>query len=763
MKLTRLILPGRLSRKYGAQWAVAAGLTLLACLYIKEEIGSRIVDRLEVFAYDSRIRAQHGELDPRVVIVDIDEKSIGEVGRWPWSRDVLADLVGKLDDKYHVSSVGFDVTFPEPDNSAGFATLQTIAQREFGDIPRFAQRLDKIRPQFDFDARFAQALAERPAVLGYFFSNEERDVNKGMLPRPAFTTAALGGQDLDAQEYRKYTGNLPLLQQSARAGGFINPWPDDDGIIRRLPLLVRHGDGYYESLAFSTVRMALGASRVKPVFYTAEELHLDAASARAYGALKGLELNTKPRPMMIPLDRDLSMLVNYRGTGGPAGGQYRYVSAVDVLKERLPVDVLADNIVLVGTTSAGLKDLRVSPTNVDYPGVEMHANIISSILDGVYKQQPDFHYAVQLAYAVGLGLALGLLLPALAPLASIAVSLAAGGAVIASNLYMFETLDYVIPVAPALLLVAALFLFNLAWGYLFEFRKSRAMVSLFGEYVAPELVAEMAESPASYSMEGETRELTVLFCDVRGFTTISEGLDANALREYINLYLTAMSEDIRGNRGTLDKYIGDAVMAFWGAPVRLPDHASRAVATALKMLESAARLDADFRARGWPALNIGIGLNTGEMRVGDMGSRIRRAYTVMGDAVNLGSRLEGITKEYGVGLLVGEATRLAAPGFVYRELDRVRVKGKNEPVPIYEPVGRSGDVNETMQAEIGRWHEALAMVRAQQWDAAEGLLQELLRQAPERRLYQLYLGRVRRYREQPPGEGWDGVTTFDTK
>ena len=264
-------------------------------------------------------------------------------------------------------------------------------------------------------------------------------------------------------------------------------------------------------------------------------------------------------------------------------------------------------------------------------------------------------------------------------------------------------------------------------------------------------------------MEGETRELTVLFCDVRGFTTISEGLNANQLREYINLYLTAMSEDIRSNRGTLDKYIGDAVMAFWGAPVVLPDHASHAVATALKMLETANKLNAEFIARNWPELKIGIGLNTGEMRVGDMGSKIRRAYTVMGDAVNLGSRLEGITKEYGVGLVIGEATKLAAPEFAYRELDRVRVKGKNAPVPVFEPLGLSKDIDENTRAELDLWHKALGQVRVQQWDEAEHLLHKLHAAYPDRALYKLYLERIEYYRQHPPGADWDGVTTFQTK
>ncbi|HEX7636055.1 MAG TPA: adenylate/guanylate cyclase domain-containing protein [Noviherbaspirillum sp.] len=753
----------RLFIKYGARWALAAVFILLACLYSKRDIPASLVDRLEVFAYDMRMRTESGALDPRVVIVDIDEKSIAEIGRWPWSRDVVARLIDKLDTKYHVRAASFDVIFSEPDTSAGFATLTELARNELKDVDGFSRRILKLKPLFDYDQRMADALADRPIVLGYFLSNDPRSVKKGLLPAPAFTTADLEGQEIDSTVYPSYTGTLELLQRSAKAGGFMNPTPDSDGAIRRYPLLARYGDGFYESLALATARVALGASKLKPVVFKAEETGLSGEAARTYGALKAIGMNTKPKPVFIHPDRNLQVLIGYRGAGGATGGQYRYVSAADVLNERVPVEVLADNVALVGTTSAGLRDLRASPTNIDYPGVEMHANVVSSILDGEFKQEPDFSIGIQLAQHVVVGVALGMLLPALTPLLSIVVSVAALGIVAGFNLYLFHSLNWVVPVAASLLLVTALFIFNLAWGYLFEYRKSRAMVNLFGEYVAPELVAEMAENPQSYHMEGESRELTVLFCDVRGFTTISEGLTPNALREYINLYLTAMSEDIRGNRGTLDKYIGDAVMAFWGAPVALPDHAARAVATSLQMQATAKKLNQDFIARGWPPLKIGIGLNTGEMRVGDMGSKIRRAYTVMGDAVNLGSRLEGITKVYGVGITVGEATRRAAPQFAYRELDRVRVKGKNEPVPIFEPLGLDAGIDDNTRGMLKKWHEALALVRTQQWDAAERLLCELHDAWPDHGLYSLYLQRIAHYRTHAPGADWDGVTTFETK
>lgn len=255
-----------------------------------------------------------------------------------------------------------------------------------------------------------------------------------------------------------------------------------------------------------------------------------------------------------------------------------------------------------------------------------------------------------------------------------------------------------------------------------------------------------------------------MFADVRDFTTISESLEPNELREFINIYLTAMSENIRdSHQGTLDKYIGDCVMAFWGAPVSFPDHATRAVASALLMQQTAAKLNLDFLARGWPPLKIGIGLNTGPVRVGDMGSKIRRAYTVMGDAVNLSSRLEGITKAYGVGIVVGEATKAAAPTYAYRELDRVRVKGKNEPVAIFEPIGLASTLTANQRAMLTQWHNALALFRSQNWDEAEKIILELQSLNPQDLLYMLYLDNITEFRKQDPGTDWDGVTTYKTK
>ncbi|BEV13474.1 adenylate/guanylate cyclase domain-containing protein [Herbaspirillum sp. DW155] len=746
---------------YWARWLLALLLIGLAEAVVYDVLPNRLVERLDLFFYDLRMRVTKPALDPRIVIVDIDERSIAELGRWPWSRDVVARLVEQMTRTYQAQSVGFDVVFAEPDTSSGYGRLEDLARGPLKDVPQLARQLRLLKPEMDYDARLADALRGQPVVMGYAFSNEAGAVVKGQLPPAAFAVADLGGRAVEAIRWRAYGANLPQLQAAARAGGFFNPVPDDDGLIRSVPLLVRHGDQFYESLALATARVAVGGKRIKPVFLTSADGLLGRQQDN-YDALAAIAVEARPQPLIIPVERKLTTLVTYRGSGGPQGGAYRYVPAVDVIRGTYPHEKLDGRIMLVGTTVPGLNDLRATPVNPVYPGVEIHANLIASIIDDDFKTRPDYatgYDGMQVALA---GLLLGLLLPMLGPLASVLLALGSAAALGGLNFWLYDSAGMVLPLATALLLVLLLFISNLAWGYLFEYRNRKAIVNLFGEYVAPELVAEMAANPASYNMEGEIRELTVMFSDVRGFTSISESLQPNELREYINAYLTAMSEDIRGNRGTLDKYIGDAVMAFWGAPLDVPDHAARAVATALKMQQTTVHLNEEFARRNWPPLKIGIGLNSGQMRVGDMGSRIRKAYTVMGDAVNLSSRLESITKVYGVGVLVGDATRQAAPQFAYRELDRVRVKGKNEPVPIFEPLAIENELDAALRAEVEQWHTALALVRAQRWDEAQAAIGHL-QSRHARGLYVLYLERIAHYRQTPPPADWDGVTTFETK
>ena len=745
--------------KSGPRWLLGLLVTALGAAYALGFHDNGTVARLDSLIAGERMKLQAPVLDPRIVIVDIDGKALTEFGRFPWSRDIQARLVSQLTRHYQVGAVGYDISFPEPDTSSGYGVLEKLSNGELKDVPALRERLAQLRPSMDYDGLFAAALQGQPVVLGF---NLSPDQVKGALPAPLFTEQDLNGRELLAYSADGYEANVAPLARAAAGAGSFSVVTDPDGIVRTAGLIQQVGADYYPSLSLATAGVYLKARAIKP--YLDRSVERMSQSQQDSGGYDFLSLFLPGGQRLIPVGEAMTTVIQFRGGGGPRGGAFRYVSAADVLTGRAPAALLKGAVVLIGTTAPGLVDLRATPVNPEFPGVEIHANIIKSILDGHFKARPDTAIAAEAGLILLAGLLLTFALPALAPLQAILLGAAALGASIGFNYYLYSERDLLLDLAMQLIVIVIIFVFNVAWGYFFEVRKGRALVSRFGEYVAPELVAEMAANPEQYHMDGESRELTVLFVDVRGFTTISEGLTPKALREYINLYLTAMSEDIRdSHRGTLDKYIGDAVMAFWGAPVAFADHASRAVATSLLMQASAQRLNDDFIARGWPPLKIGIGLNTGLMHVGDMGSKIRRAYTVMGDAVNLGSRLEGITKVYGVGIAVGAATRAAAPAFAYRELDLVRVKGKREPVAIFEPLAPAGTLDATAIDALARWHEALAAVRAQHWDRAMSIISSLHDLSPDDRLYSLYTERIAYYRTHPPGDDWDGVTTFESK
>jgi adenylate cyclase len=414
-------------------------------------------------------------------------------------------------------------------------------------------------------------------------------------------------------------------------------------------------------------------------------------------------------------------------------------------------------IVLIGSTAPGLLDLRATPVQNVYPGVEIHANLVSGILDQRIKQRPDYSREADFVLLLLAGLALTFTLPHLAALTASGVTLGMLLLLIGGNIYLWQAQNMVLPLATSMLMVVAMFMANMAHGFFIEGRTKRQLGQLFGQYVPPELVEEMNRDPARYTLKGEKREMSVLFSDVRGFTRLSEGLDPQTLSELMNAFLTPFTRVIHEQRGTIDKYMGDAIMAFWGAPVPDNEHADHAVGAALAMSAALAGLRQSFEARGWPALDMGIGVSTGPMSVGNMGSEFRMAYTVLGDSVNLGSRLESQTKNYGVRIIVAETTSRAAPAFVYRELDRVRVKGKQQPVAIFEPVGRGSDVTELTQLELALHAEALDRYRQQDWMRAKALFKELALVGTHSKLCKLFLWRIDYLRKHPPGPEWDGV------
>jgi len=733
---------------------IAAGLAIVAAFLGHAAQFYRIpfVDQLDRIIYDARLRlTMPGGVDERIVILDIDEKSLAtpELGRWPWGRDVVAALARKLFERYGVQLLAFDVVFAEPDRSSGLPVLEGLARGTLRDSREFQSALDELRPKLDHDAQFAAAIKGRPVVLGYYLTSDRDARTTGTLPPPVLPQGTFAGRPIIFTTWTGYGANLAEFQRAAAATGHFMPFVDEDGVSRRVPMLAEYRGAYYEPLSLAVVRALLGSPQVEPGYPPGTLMN------RHYAGLEWLDVG----PMRIPVDENACALVPFRGPQG----SFRYFSLADIHFDRVPPEALRGKIALVGTTAPGLFDLRATPVGRAYPGVEVHANLIAGMLDGSLKARPAYVLGAEVLLLLVTGIAVAIWVPRLNPLRATLVSAAALALVTGLNVAVWVESDVALPLAAGLLMVIALFGLNMSYGYFVESRSKRQVTERFGQYVPPELVDVIARDPEKYAGESRNEILTVLFTDIRGFTSIAEGLDPKALSAFMNEFLTAMSAVIHSHRGTLDKYVGDQIMAFWGAPVADPHHARQAVAAGLAMIAELPQLNARFKARGWPEIRIGIGINTGPMSVGEMGSRIRRAYTVMGDAVNLASRLEGLTKQYGVDILVGQATRDAVADAVFREIDRVRVKGKDEAVAIFEPLGLAPELGRERQEELKLWAQALKAYRAQSWEQAELVLYNLQRLYPAAPLYSFYTQRVTRYRQQPPQPGWDGVTTFEQK
>lgn len=729
----------------------------LALLHVSAAMPLPLLERLDQFIYDARLRlGMSRTLDERIVIVDIDEKSIDRIGRWPWGRDKLADLTQELFARQRVSVVGFDVVFAERDNSSGLASLRALERGALARTPGFAEQVSRLAPSLDHDALFARSLHGHAAVLGYYFTSDRQGHTQGAPPLPVVTGAQLRGRPLAATTWNGYGANLSELNQAAAQAGFFNTIGDSDGVVRSLPLLAEYQGQYYESLALAMFRAMMGGPTVEPGFPAT-------ASLGTHDTLESVVLVDGARRMALPVDERLAMLIPFRGPGGPEGGSYAYISASDLLEGKIAEGTLADKAVLIGTSAPGLQDVRTTPVGPVYPGVEAHASMLTALMDGSTIAIPDYARGFDVLQLVMVGLVLAFGLSVLPAGPALLLSAAVFLALTLLNFWLYRTHGLAMPLATALALVFTATAVNIAHGYLFESRAKRALASRFRSYVPPPLVDEMLKHPEHYSMQADNRELTVMFCDMRGFTALSECMPPLQLQALLNRVFTRLTEVIQGERGTVDKYMGDCVMAFWGAPVPAQDHAACAVRAALGMARAVEQLNQEHRAQGLPEIGVGIGLNTGLMCVGDMGSNIRLSYTVIGDAVNLGSRLEGLCKTYGVAIIASESTRSMAPGFVWQELDRVRVKGKAQAVNIYTPLADQSQASALNADELACWQQVLAHYRAQDWAQCGQSLAAIRRQAPQSVLYALYASRLEEMMSRPPPADWDGATHFDTK
>ena len=653
--------PARPSRKA----PVLIGLFLVGLfLWIQHADVSVVRDirnRLEWLAYDLRLdltRPFAGGGRDDIVIVDIDEESLEAEGHWPWPRTRVADLVTRLFEAGAVV-VGMDTIFAESERNIARTVKRRL--REIPDLDpssRTLRVLERAAPHLDGDRDLARTLRQREVVLAYLLGRTGTE--RGALGPPLPVAGLEAPEGTAILKMDDYLGNLPRLQEAATSGGFSTIIPSRDGILRRYHLILRHGGEVYPSLALEMARLYL----------LAEEVGIATSPIGEIRAVDRIDLDGHA----IPTGGAGSVLIPYRGEGG----SFPYVSATDVLSGEVGTERLAGKLVLVGSSAQGLNDLRATPVQAVFPGVEVHATVLAGILQRSFPRHPSWAEGANFIFMLLTGLALALWLPRLRPLPLAGVTLGLATGLTGANVAIWTLQHWVLPLALPLAMLLGLGTANMAYGFLVAERSRRQLKDMFGQYVPPALVEELSRDPeGAASMEGERRDMTVLFADIRGFTTISETLSAAALKDLLNRFFTPMTRIIFGHRGTIDKYVGDMIMAFWGAPLEDPEHARHGVRAALAMRAEAARLGERFAQEGLPPIEIGVGLSTGPMNVGNMGSAFRRSYTVLGDTVNLGARLEGLTKFYGAGIIVGEATRDGLEEeILFRPLDRVQVKGK---------------------------------------------------------------------------------------
>lgn len=739
-----------------------------------------LVQRLEFLVYDQRLRVMpKPDVPPenKIVIIDIDERSLQAEGQYPWNRIKVGRLVEKLRD-YGVLVVGFDITFPEPDRNIR-DLLAPVNLEELGS--EFNQTLQAIEPMIDSDRYFADVMQSGIDVVLSINFNLQNEVAYNNLPPSLVDIDPATAARLPLNEMSGFTGNIDILQQAARGNGSMNQLPDPDGIVRRVPLVLRYDNKLFPALSLEMVR----------VYNFEENYELIVEDFGGINRVTGIRIGTNAGRFEIPTNQRAEVLVPYVGGSSlGATAHFPYVSATDVLNERVDPALLENALVLVGTSAPGLQDIRSMPLDQVYPGVEVHANMLNALLKAVqvvevesgseattesafsgfsratateFPFRPQSTPGIMLAVILVLGLLLSASFPYLGP-AMLTLAMAAGvGGAVWSNFLLWDRYKLDFPVVIIILLILLVAILNMIYGFLSESLTRKTIKGMFDQYVPPAHIDSMLKDPDAYSFEGESREMSVLFSDIRGFTSISEALTATQLKTLLNDFFTPITEVIFDCHGTIDKYVGDMVMAFWGAPLEDRDHRQHAVLAALRMQETVAKLKHEFVARGLPEVNIGIGVNTGMMNVGDMGSTYRRSYTVLGDAVNLGSRLESLTKFYGVQILIGEETARNLEGFLLRLVDRVKVKGKDRAVDCYEPLCTSDKASPALIEEVQDYHAALELYHKQQWDAAVSAFKALQQNHPQVLLYQVYLERIETLRESTLPSDWDGSYTHTAK
>ena len=717
------------------------GLVALAMLASLSATGLTPVDRLSPLVFDAYQRLQpRAETGAPVTVIDIDEASIAELGQWPWSRALIGQMVDRLGE-LGAASIAFDIVFPEPDRTS--LTLVAAQLRAAGatvDIPAAAP--------MDNDALLAAAIARNYVVSGIVISDETR----AALPAPKAGFAYGGSDPLGyLASHSGGVANLAPIDGAARGTGFFSFFPESDGIVRKLPLVASAQGRLYPTLGIEALRVAQDARS-----FTLRSSDASGEIAGATPALTAMRVGA----LEVPTGAEGEFWLYFSGL--PSMATIPAAALLDPERSAAYANNIAGHILLIGTSAVGLRDIVATPTDASLPGVRVHAELIDQMLGETFLSRPDWARGAELSLAIVLGLILVAVAQQGAAVRSaiaavILVALAVGVSWLAFSQYRL-LLDPLLPATG----VALVFIVTMPLLLLLTDRERQFVRGAFGRYLSPQLVERLGDNPGALKLGGELRDLTILFSDIRGFTGLSEKLRPDELTELLNSFLTPMTDVLLRSEATIDKYMGDAIMAFWNAPLDIADHPRKACLATLDMLAGLERLN---RERG-SDLHIGIGLNSGDTCVGNLGSAQRFSYSAIGDSVNLASRVEGLTKSYGVAVLVTEATRARAPDLAFLEVDLVRVVGRAEPVPVYTLLGDAAYAGTPQFQKLAEAHARLiSSYRSIDLQSADVALADVRKLADTQldKLYDLYAGRLDDMRQAPPAPGWDGVFTARQK
>lgn len=736
-----------------ARWVL--GITLLMWLLLLWP--PKYINLLEFKLYDLKFYFR-GVQPPsqQVVILAIDDDSLKKVGRWPWSREDQAHLL-KVLKATGPKVIGLDIIFAEKEETAAVRTLGNLRQ-EFSRAglasPQILGLLAQEERRADVDRRLAEVIKEgSPTILGFFFTGvggvsggklTERLMGSTFVRASTYNIVrcldtqpsqvpllAAGGVEL----------NLPAIIDASAGGGYFNMRQDIDGTVRSFPMAILYGSDFFAPESLVTLDHYLGRP---PLAITLSRL-----------GVEEIRVGRKT----VPVDRHGRLLINYLG---PEGTIPTY-SAAALLDGRLPAHVFKDKIVMVGATAVGIYDLRVTPFSGNCPGVEVQATVIDNLLKGDFLRASRLGLPLMMAIILALGIFLGLLLTRLSAIWGFLVTLAVIGAYTSLDYLLFSRLNLYVELLYPLMTMALIYVGVSTQRFLAEEQERARIRKAFESYVAPTVVHEMLKHPDQLRLGGERREISILFSDIRGFTTMSENLDPERLVKLLHSFLNPMSSIIINHGGTIDKYMGDAIMALFGAPLIQPEHARLACRAALDMILALKNLNTRWEAEGWPTLDVGIGINSGPVAVGNMGSDRLFDYTAVGDNVNLASRLEGLNKYYATRILISESTaELLGDSFVLREVDRVRVKGKAKASGIFEVMGE-GEAAPRLYRFLEIYHRGLALYRQRQWQKSLAAFTEAQEIYPEDKTAHRYHSLVQKYLKNPPPDDWEPVTRMDGK